>query len=148
MKEEKEWRLKGDNSCDIPVECTGWAGPAMVCPANGGWYLSIHTSTGTQESPQTQQTVNHHPTSWATCTDTHCQSSDLQSWCSGPRKPYIFYSISIHVTSPLFPIRWSERKPAGMWCRRRRTDKSTALRAKLCKKRTGSYDMLSDHVGR
>lgn len=28
------WRLKGDNSCDIPVERTGWS------------YLSIRTSTG------------------------------------------------------------------------------------------------------
>lgn len=33
-REQRVWRLKGDNSCDIPVERTGWS------------YLSIRTSTG------------------------------------------------------------------------------------------------------
>lgn len=76
------WCLKGDNSCDIPVECTGW-----TCPADASGYLSIRTSTGRvpRRVHKHKQVFIHHPASSGTPGQrpTLRSSSDFQSWCSG-----------------------------------------------------------------
>lgn len=67
---ERVWRLKGDNSCDIPVECTGWS------------YLSIRTSTGRvpRRVHKHKQVFIHHPASSGTPAQRPALSS---SWCPG-----------------------------------------------------------------
>lgn len=122
-------RFKGDNSCDIQVESTGWAGSCSRLPCQLCWYLSIRASTG--RAPRRVHKRNRLSIIIHAHANT-LQSSDLQSWCPGNKTTFNFWFHQHSHYVALFPIRWSEQKPARIWSLSRKIDKFSATKALVC----------------
>lgn len=88
-------------------------GPAVACPANSAGICRFAPPQAEHPGESTNATDCQ---SSSTHTQTLCQSSDLQSWCSGNKTTFNFWFHQHSHDVDLFPIRWSDRKPARIWC--------------------------------
>lgn len=125
-RKKGESQLKGDNSCDIPVECKDRAGSCCRQPCQHVLvFVNTRESTCLQRESiqESAKTVNRHQ--YAHKHRTKAEIFNPSAYDQNNLQFFLSYSHNI----PLFRIRWSKWRPAEIWGLKRTDAKNWLGRA-------------------